>query len=52
MKEYTYIYYNKIRNINTKKVEQGYSVSLYFRLVFNILNVMGGLTFIYNLLRA
>lgn len=45
----THFYYNEIKNnINIKITKQKYSTRLYFKLMLNKLNVMGGPTFNYT----
>jgi hypothetical protein len=41
----------KCENINMKKTKQNYAARSYFKLVLNILKIMGGLAFIYTFLR-
>jgi hypothetical protein len=36
-------YCDKKENVITKKLEQGYGVRLYFKLLLNILNIIGAL---------
>ncbi len=42
----------KYENVNIKRIEQGYGIRLYLKLVMNKLKLVGGLTSICTLLRT